>query len=318
MKYRYQTDIISITIVITVAIYHLLSYVMRNRQEVNKSDLYFSLFLIGLAVYIFFGNTIAGQVIKVRNIAQITTSGVLTASAILLIFLGHFLYEILQVSRQKKIFLYISIIISCATLPLQIFVWVKGYLWYYKYLHLLVTLIYLGLYFINTGLLIVDGVKTGRLKEKINVFIFIATQVLIISLFYYQIIFSYSIKYYLLNNFVIVIFTVLFFPVLLVSKSSKEFKENIILKEKLKNLEVDAKQNQKNRKNERVNDFINENKLNEKEILVMKELLNGREYKEIAADIGLSLSGVKKRVHSLYKKTGVQNRVELVNNVLKI
>lgn len=54
-------------------------------------------------------------------------------------------------------------------------------------------------------------------------------------------------------------------------------------------------------------------KLTPKELKIARLLTEGLEYKEIAAELNLSLSSIKKRIHQLYKKLGVQNKVELIN-----
>jgi DNA-binding NarL/FixJ family response regulator len=54
-------------------------------------------------------------------------------------------------------------------------------------------------------------------------------------------------------------------------------------------------------------------KINPKEKIVIMLLKDGLEYKEIGVELNLSLSGVKKRIYNIYKKCGVQNKLELFN-----
>jgi DNA-binding NarL/FixJ family response regulator len=59
--------------------------------------------------------------------------------------------------------------------------------------------------------------------------------------------------------------------------------------------------------------ICNDNKINTKEKEIIKLLISGLEYKEISNKLSISLSIVKKRVHNIYKKLKVQNKIELIN-----
>lgn len=53
-------------------------------------------------------------------------------------------------------------------------------------------------------------------------------------------------------------------------------------------------------------------KLNEKQRVVMENLLNGLTYKVIAVNLNISVPAVRQYAHRLYKKLGVSNRTEAV------
>jgi DNA-binding NarL/FixJ family response regulator len=53
-------------------------------------------------------------------------------------------------------------------------------------------------------------------------------------------------------------------------------------------------------------------KLNEKQRIVMENLLNGLTYKSIAANINISVPAVRQYAHRLCKKLGVSNRTKAV------
>lgn len=53
-------------------------------------------------------------------------------------------------------------------------------------------------------------------------------------------------------------------------------------------------------------------KLTEREIQVLKLLLKGKSYKVIGRLLGISCITVEKHASSVYKKNGVNNRVELI------
>ncbi len=53
-------------------------------------------------------------------------------------------------------------------------------------------------------------------------------------------------------------------------------------------------------------------KLNEKQMLVLMKLINGKTYKSIATDMNISVSAVRQYAHRLYKKLNVVNRTEAI------
>jgi len=61
------------------------------------------------------------------------------------------------------------------------------------------------------------------------------------------------------------------------------------------------------------NMICNENKVSKNEQEIIQLLINGLEYKEISAKLEISINVVKKRIHNIYKKLCVKNKVELVN-----
>jgi DNA-binding NarL/FixJ family response regulator len=50
-----------------------------------------------------------------------------------------------------------------------------------------------------------------------------------------------------------------------------------------------------------------------KEREIVLKIMNGLEYKEIGNDLGISLSTIKTHVQNIFKKTGVKNKIELIN-----
>ena len=64
-------------------------------------------------------------------------------------------------------------------------------------------------------------------------------------------------------------------------------------------------------------DYIenNDNKfdITPREIEVINKLGKGLEYKEIAKELGISISTIKTHIQKIYKKCGVQNKIELIN-----
>lgn len=58
--------------------------------------------------------------------------------------------------------------------------------------------------------------------------------------------------------------------------------------------------------------------LTEREREIAEAVLKGHSNKEIAADLAISSSTVKNHIYNIYRKTGVQSRVELVNRLRQV
>ncbi|MBK6479552.1 MAG: helix-turn-helix transcriptional regulator [Saprospiraceae bacterium] len=52
--------------------------------------------------------------------------------------------------------------------------------------------------------------------------------------------------------------------------------------------------------------------LNEKQMLVLFKLLNGKAYKSIAKEMGISIAAVRQYAHRIYKKLKVVNKTEAI------
>lgn len=63
--------------------------------------------------------------------------------------------------------------------------------------------------------------------------------------------------------------------------------------------------------------FLKEAGITAREAEALELLASGASYKDICATLGLSLPAVKKRISSVYRKSGAANRVELVNILLE-
>jgi DNA-binding CsgD family transcriptional regulator len=63
--------------------------------------------------------------------------------------------------------------------------------------------------------------------------------------------------------------------------------------------------------------FLSEAGITAREAEALELLASGASYKDISATLGLSLPAVKKRLSSVYRKSGAANRVELVNILLE-
>jgi DNA-binding CsgD family transcriptional regulator len=59
--------------------------------------------------------------------------------------------------------------------------------------------------------------------------------------------------------------------------------------------------------------FFKTYKISKREREIMRELIKGKTYKEIGASLFISLSTARTHVYSIYRKTGINNKVELIH-----
>jgi DNA-binding CsgD family transcriptional regulator len=64
-------------------------------------------------------------------------------------------------------------------------------------------------------------------------------------------------------------------------------------------------------------DFLKDSGITAREAEALELLAGGASYKEISAALGVSLPAVKKRISSVYRKSGAANRVELLNILIE-
>ncbi|MBN1647529.1 MAG: hypothetical protein JW874_05805 [Spirochaetales bacterium] len=313
IQFRTITDIISITVLLTIALFHLLSYAVRSRHETGKSDLVFSLFVIGLAGYIFFDNTLSLMFFSWRIEKEINTIGVAFCSFLITAGFYNFLTALFRIPKIPKRIIHVTITVSFILFLASFSVLHYGYRWYTANINRWLVIVYAFLFCLNSVLLIKAFVQSGQFKSKSKMIFFLASHVQIVSLFIMKMLVMVDLKYFYINNFVILIFCALFFPVLLISKSGRDLRELAVIRERLRNMDMNA-----DLQMQKINAFSMNKNINDSEKLVMQGLLKGLEYKEIADTLNYSLSAIKKRAHSIYRKTNVQNRAELIHAVFGI
>lgn len=309
---RIISDTVSITALMTIALYHMISYLSRIQQETEQMDLHFSLFLFSLALYIFFDNSLSLLVFLPDRGPLYTTVGVALATLGIMIFLLLFLYRMVGLTRTGRRIRNCSYVLGSLACLLSFSVFFKGYLWYMKVFDKVAIGAYILIFTGNITLLLHTLKSKKKFSYSYEVLILISSILIILSLFLFRIIIACNLENYTFNNHIPVAAAVFIFPAFLTLKSTDEFRELILLKEHLREMHLRKDEEYKNR----CIRFAELFRLNTREEEVMTGLLEGQEYKEIASSLSLSLSGVKKRVHSLYRKAGVQNRTELVNLVL--
>ena len=61
--------------------------------------------------------------------------------------------------------------------------------------------------------------------------------------------------------------------------------------------------------------FCKKHNISEKEEIILSRVVSGLANKEISYELDISINTVKKRITSIFKKTDVQSRVELINKL---
>ena len=119
---------------------------------------------------------------------------------------------------------------------------------------------------------------------------------------------SGDIQYHTLLALGIVCFTTIMLPILN-NKLTKVLKNHIYLSSFSETSTKDY--------TERIKEIFKTEKLTAKEIKVTLLLIQGKTYKDISGEINVSENTVKSHVKNIYSKTGVRNKMELSNLILK-
>ena len=307
------SDIVSITALVVIGLYHILSFAMHNGKKTDRSDLSFAAFILSFAGCIFFSDTISAMFFSEKVSASINTVAVSFFIFVMITGYYSFLYQFLNVDSNYYFLKRASVMISFNLFLLSLLVWQTGYKWYFNHIGIWIQFAYGIIVIANSALCIFGAIKNDYMRSYSKVLFIFASHILILYLIIQKIMRHLSPMDLHEQHSLISLFAILFFPAMLVSKSNRERLELNSLREQLeKNKVTDEVQADK------IKDFGLSNNLNETERLVLMHLLKGLEYKEIAHYLDLSLSGIKKRAHSLYKKSNVKNRTELINSVFDI
>lgn len=270
---------------------------------------YLSLFFATLALYVFFDNSLSLLVFDQRVAAKINTIGVgFCATGLYFSYLG-FITSILGMSARRTAWRRLSIVLVLAAQSGTFLVLLHGWEWYMENVDRYLVSLY-GCVFIMV--IVVQARYLYRRRdrpEKAAVILLTAINVMILSLFFWRYVITVNRENFILNNSISVFIISLFYPFLLRVYRSADFRELMRLRG-----EIEARARMQNRS---LGELFRSagSALPSSELEVCEALVRGLEYKEISLETGLSLSGVKKRIHSLYGKLGVQNRTELYNIV---
>lgn len=299
---RILTDVFTITALLSVAIGTFLGFINRKGEEQGKRWLYLFFLFFFLALIVFFDNTLAGYLDKTPDsflwrIPATTTSHLGVYNFSLLI-----LSEVLTLSAKQRRPLIISCLILANAPAISFLILKKGMYWYKENLVLPVfilfgaaiifSIVYMGFFFS----------KLRKYRDFTVVINYIG--IFGIGLFIYFMKISQEIhpQLYHTQNYLFLVLFLLILLFLLSRQSHLEYRELQELRRAGMLLD----------KKSPVNPESLPFSTTERECTIIQGLCNGLLYKEIAMELDISLSAVKKGVHSVYRKAGVQNRVELI------
>ena len=315
MNLRIVTDTVTITVLAMIAFFCLLDGLGRSRDERDPLLGYFALLSTSLSFYVFFDNSLSLLVFDHRVAAEINTVGIAFCSFVTLSSFLLIAARILGIPRGQRGWMVWCVVPALVAFSLSPFAVLRGWDWYMAHCDAPA----IGLYAFTSVLGMGNAIKLfcrkGLWRSR-AVTLFLASSIMmIVSQFFWRILINLNNANFLLNNSIILGVTALAFPVFLASRRSAEYRE-------LQGIR-DAREAEAVRAREGLGATLRAapgilRQIGRREIEVCGALLEGLEYKEISERLGLSLSGVKKRVHSLYEKLEVQNRTELFNRVLAL
>lgn len=313
---RIVTDTATITAFVMVALFCLLDGLGRERADRDPLLAHFALLSLSFALYVFFDNSLSLLVFDPRVAAGINTIGVASCSLLLLASFLLIMAQILGIPRERRRWMLACVIPALFALSLSPLALIRGWEWYMAHCDPVAVSIYVFTFLFGMGNALRVFFRDGLWRNRSILCLFAVSNVMIVSLFFWRILIMIDTANFFLNNSIAVGLTALvFFPVFLASRRSGEYREFRRIRERVETESALAREGLHAT-------FLAAKDLSEKpgrrELEVCEALLAGLEYKEIADSLGLSLSGVKKRVHSLYGKLDVENRTELYNRVIAL
>lgn len=304
---RIISDTATITALLMIALFHLL--------DRDKSSLHFAGFSAGFAGYVFFDNTLSLLVFSLPVAARINTVGVAICSFVIMLTFLLFVSRIMGIPRDRRGWMAGCLVPAAVSLFFSPTALLYGWEWYMRYVDRWAIALYLFVLVYGTGGLLFWFIRKRVWRDRRITLLLLATWLMIPSLFVYRILFNINTAHFYLNNFVLTGGMAFLFPVFLAARKNTEFRE-------LQRLRDEKERADMKKAADLHSLFVRDETLRarpgHREIQVCEGLLDGLEYKEIADRLDLSLSGVKKRVHSLYIKLGVQNRTELYNRIARL
>ncbi len=313
---RIVTDTATITAFVMVALFCLLDGLGRERTDRDPLLAHFAILSLSFALYVFFDNSLSLLVFDPLVAAGINTVGVASCSFLQLVSFLLVTIRVLGIPRERRLWTRVCVVPAFVALSLSPLALTRGWEWYMAHCDPVAVALYAFTFLFGMGNALRVFIRDGLWRNRSVLALFVVSNVMIVSLFFWRVLILIDQANFLLNNSIVVGLTALvFFPVFLASRRSAEYREFRKLRD-----ELEAK---KSRAREGLHATFGSarelaRKPGRRELEVCEALLAGLEYKEIADSLALSLSGVKKRVHSLYGKLGVQNRTELYNRVIAL
>ncbi len=316
--YRAISDTVTITALVMIALFALLDRLGTKKDLRDPLMVYFAIFSFSLACYVFFDNALSLLLFHGLVIARVNTIGVASCAFGLMISYSGMITQVFDLPRRKRRWFQLCVILAVISWLLSTMVFIYGWEWYMEYLDAPAITLY-GIIFVIIEAHIFITIRSRPSSQtrynRITRLLMISLHIMILSLFFWRVLINISYSYFFFNNSLILGAMAFLFPVVFALHRSDEYRELQALRLEQKVRSRLATQSLRELFRSQKNDIVLPT---ERETEVCEALLEGLEYKEIQDRTGLSMSGVKKRVHLLYRKLNVQNRTELYNRIQEI
>jgi len=231
--FKVISDIFTITVLISISIYHALVYIGRRKYNIEKYNLYFAFFVFSAALLIFFNNSLSQIIFNWHIYILIEPTGMTISSLSMLVFSIKFLRVIIKVpaSANKIFILCYSIMVCSILLSLPIFFF--GWRWYWENLSVIIFLVSCFGELIPIAIFIYWFIRNKVYKDRVNTIILLSTFLIGAYFIFNAIQNLIDINNFYTNNFIFVGIVVFVFAYVLSKKFNKEFEELVDLKNNL-------------------------------------------------------------------------------------
>ena len=309
---RLLTDVFIVTVLFSVSVGTFLGYINRKGEERARGWMYLSLFFFFLGLYVFFDNLLAIYFSGGRNTLHWRIPVVIITNYGIFIFSVLTLIVELRMNKKQKMPLMIAAGLLSYVPAVSILTVKLGGDWYQKNLDAPVLAAFIVM---DVAVTIYCGIILAR-KKLYKDFRSLITYTGVSLTGFFLCIMKYILQEnpqrYQSHTYLALALFLPIFVFLLSRQSFTEYKELLELRKaqelfnsgSLRKIDID-----RNSITFSVTD---------KEWIIIRKLCDGLLYKEIALEMNISLSSVKKSVHSIYGKAEVQNRVELIKQMVGI
>ncbi len=294
-----------------IAFFAFMDRVGMKKGSRDPLMVYFALFSLSLAGYVFFDNSLALLLFNEFIVTRITTPGVAVCAFGLMISYSGMITQIFDLPRRNRLWFRICVILGLLSLTCSMTVFLHGWEWYMAHFDAPAIALYI-IIFIVIEVRVFTAIRKRHDRLKYAALLLVSVHVMVFSLFFWRVLININTAYFFVNNSILLGAMALFFPLVMSLHRSETYRE-------LQRLRNDEDMRARIAEQSLRELFFAQEgtapRLTDRELEVCEALLEGLEYKEIQNRTGLSLSGVKKRVHFLYRKFGIQNRTELYNRI---
>ena len=231
---KFITEILTLGIILTLAIYHFIIYLGRIKHRQEKYNLYFSIFAFSTGLFVLVNSVLFNFIFKnTFDFFMPSTEALL----ITLMFFSISNYLVLLIEKLNKIKKIIDIlnIMMFISVILTFFIFIKGYDWYIKHLFIFAVIIVALCYIVFFVLIIIHIIKYKLYRNLNTHLVLLGFIIILFYLIIKKLLISINAVNYFFGNSLTIGFAIFIFAYVLAKKFNNEYHSLEELKDNLEN-----------------------------------------------------------------------------------